>query len=169
MKRVKIATRLIFILSLVPCLFISCHQEHIYNITLNPYNFKLGGSLDELQNQLKSRSNSLSYDNSYSGNQPGLKLCSFDDGLDNLNYHVECYLIDDHLQGISVIVTSKHLNKFELSNMVSMTIVPQLESSVKGIKSIRTKIYMENGSDTEHASQVHIHVQTAVLENNMRY
>jgi len=119
----------------------SCNQESKIAIVINPLQVEINGTSEQLKEELKKRNVTLVYENSYEGEERGIKYFYFDDEADSLYYHFDIYTINDKIKGIEVGIFSKQLKRERLFSKVEEKILPDFKNST--INLINAKINTE--------------------------
>jgi hypothetical protein len=124
----------------------SCKQESKTEIAINPLKIEINGTIKLLQENLKKRSVTLVYENSYEGENRGIKYFYFDDEADSLYYHFDIYTINDKIKGIEAGIFSKQLKRERLFSKVEEKILPNFKSSTINFTNTKTEKIIEKDS-----------------------
>ena len=138
----------IFCLVISVLLASSCSREKRVPVIIHPLQIVFNADVSELSEQLKKRNTTLVYENSYEGEQKGVKLFYFDDESENLHYHFEVYTLSDKIKGIEGSISSKQLPKDELYSKVERDILPDFKSSSDKLTNALVKAERDEGQDT---------------------
>jgi hypothetical protein len=144
----------------------SCSREKPVPVIIHPLQIDLNADVSQLSEQLKKRNTTLVYENSYEGEQKGVKLFYFDDESENLHYHFEVYTLSDKIKGIEGGISSKQLTKDELYSKVERDILPDFKSSSDKLTNALVKA--ERGEAQDTSGYYGFEIKTKELQEKLK-
>ncbi len=150
-------------------LFASCTQKEVIPIQIYPLQINFYGKVEQLSNQLDTRNAQLVYENSFSGEDKGVKFYYFDDENDSLHYHFEIYTINDRIEGINGSISSKNMEEESLYEKVEKEIVIKFKSSTSKLLDEDIEVERLRSEDVRgKIPYYHFEIKTKALQEKMK-
>jgi hypothetical protein len=128
-------------------LLASCSHKEIKPIIIYPLKIDFYGETKQLTDQLEKRGTQLVYENSFPGEDIGVKLYYFDDENDSLHYHFEINTISDRIEGIKGSISSNSLSEERLYGQIEKKIIPEFKTSANKLLNVRMKCEKRKSND----------------------
>jgi hypothetical protein len=150
-------------------LFAACSHKEKIPVSIYPLQIDFYGETEQLNEQLEKRSTQLVYENSFSGEDKGVKFYYFDDENDSLHYHFEIYTIADGIEGINGSISSNSLSEEMLYMKVEKELVPEFKSSTNKLSNVVIKFERRKSKDVRgETPYYYFEIKTQDLKEKMQ-
>lgn len=126
----------IFISFILLLVSFSCKRV---NVLVKPYYFLLGGNIEFLKDELKKQNIMLVYENSYEGEDKGIRKYYYNAIYESIYYHVELFTIESNIKSLEIELTSNELGQVEFYDKIDKEIIPKFKKSTDCLNFVEIK------------------------------